>query len=47
VRYHLGLLLIWIGQLKAARAQLARVVAAGPSPFRADAQLLLSKLAGK
>ena len=33
--------------LKAARAQLDRVVAAGPSPFVADAKLLLSKLGGK
>jgi tetratricopeptide (TPR) repeat protein len=47
VRFHLGLMLIWIGQLKAARAQLDRVVAAGPSPFLADAQLLMSKLRGK
>ncbi len=47
VRFHLGLMLLWIGQLKAARAQLDRVVAAGPSPFVADAKLLLSKLGGK
>jgi len=47
VRFHLGLMLLWIGQLKAARAQLDRVVAAGPSPFVADASLLLSKLGGK
>jgi tetratricopeptide (TPR) repeat protein len=47
VRFHLGLLLIWIGQFKAARPQLERVVVAGPSPFLADAKLLLSKLGGK
>ena len=47
VRYHLGLMLLWIGQFKASRAQLERVVAAGPSPFRSDARLLLSKLGGK
>ena len=47
VRFHLGLMLLWIGQLKAARAQIGRVVAAGPSPFLGDAQLLLRKLAGK
>jgi tetratricopeptide (TPR) repeat protein len=47
VRFHLGLLLVWIGQLRAARTQLERVVAHGPSPFLADAQLLLSKLPGK
>ena len=47
VRFHLGLMLLWIGQLKAAKVQLDRVVVAGPSPFLADAQLLLRKLAGK
>jgi tetratricopeptide (TPR) repeat protein len=47
VRFHLGLMLLWIGQFKAARAQLERVVAAGPSPFLGEAQLLLPKLAGK
>jgi tetratricopeptide (TPR) repeat protein len=47
VRFHLGLMLLWIGQLKAAKVQLDKVVAAGPSPFLGDTQLLLQKLAGK
>jgi tetratricopeptide (TPR) repeat protein len=47
VRFHLGLMLLWIGQLKEAKVQLAQVVAAGPSPFLGDTQLLLQKLAGK
>ncbi len=47
VRFHLGLMLIWIAQLKAARVQLQRVVAAGPSPFLADAKLLIAKLPRK
>jgi tetratricopeptide (TPR) repeat protein len=47
VRFHLGLMLLWIGQLKTAKVQLQRVVAAGPSPFLADAKLFLAKLPGK
>jgi tetratricopeptide (TPR) repeat protein len=47
VRFHLGLMLLWIGQLKTAKAELDKVVAAGPSPFLGDTQLLLQKLAGK
>jgi tetratricopeptide (TPR) repeat protein len=47
VRFHLGLMLLWIGQLKAAKTQLDRVAAAGPSPFLGDTELLLQKLAGK
>jgi tetratricopeptide (TPR) repeat protein len=47
VRFHLGLMLLWIGQAKAAKAQLQKVVASGPSPFLADAQYLLKKLSGK
>lgn len=47
VRFHLGLLLLWIGQVRAARAELDRVVAAGSSPFLADARLLLAKLPRK
>jgi len=47
VRFHLGLMLLWIGQLKAAKVQLERVVAAGPSPFLADAKLFLAKLGSK
>lgn len=45
VRFHLGLLLVWIGELQAARTQLARVVAAGPSPFVAPARRLLTTIA--
>ena len=44
VRFHLGLLLVWIGQLQAARPQLERVVAAGPSPLAAPARKLLAQL---
>jgi tetratricopeptide (TPR) repeat protein len=47
VRFHLGLLLLWIGQLQAARAQLDKVVGSGPSPFLADTRLLLAKLPRK
>jgi len=47
VRYHLGLMLIWIHQLQAARVQLQKVVDAGPSPFFSTAQLLLEKLPRK
>jgi tetratricopeptide (TPR) repeat protein len=47
VRFHLGLMLIWIGQLKSAKTQLQRVVAAGPSPFLGEAKVLLSKLPRK
>jgi tetratricopeptide (TPR) repeat protein len=47
VRFHLGLMLIWIGQLKAAKVQLQRVVASGPSPFLPDAKLLIPKLQHK
>ena len=47
VRFHLGLMLLWIGQLQAAKAQLEKVVAAGPSPFLADTRLLLAKLPRK
>lgn len=45
VRFHLGLLLVWIGQLQAARGQLTRVVSAGPSPLAAPASKLLAQLA--
>jgi tetratricopeptide (TPR) repeat protein len=44
VRFHLGLMLLWIGRLKAAKLQLQRVVVAGRSPFLADAKLFLAKL---
>jgi tetratricopeptide (TPR) repeat protein len=47
VRFHLGLMLLWIGQLRAAKAQLERVVAAGASPFLSDTKLLLTKIPAK
>jgi len=47
VRFHLGLMLLWIGQLKAAKLQLQRVVDAGASPFLSDASLLFGKLQHK
>jgi len=47
VHFHLGLMLLWIGQLEAAKVQLDDVVAAGPSPFLADTRLLLAKLPRK
>jgi len=47
VRFHLGLMLLWIGQAQAGKKQLEEVVAAGPSPFFADAKLLLEKIPAK
>lgn len=47
VRYHLGLMLVWIGRVDAAKVQLRKVVDAGPSPFLSTAQLLLARLAHK
>jgi len=47
VRFHLGLMLLWLGQAQAGKAQLERVVAAGPSPFLAPSQLLLAKFPAK
>ena len=44
VRFHLGLLLLWIDRPEQAKAQFRQVVAAGPSPLRADAQAFLAKL---
>ncbi len=44
VRFHLGLLLLWIGQFDAARSQLTRVISAGPSPFAAASRKLLAQL---
>jgi tetratricopeptide (TPR) repeat protein len=44
VRFHLGLLLLWIGERQAARVQLERVLAAGPSPFVPTARKLLAQL---
>ena len=40
-------MLLWLGQAQAGKAQLERVVAAGPSPFLAAAQLLLAKIPAK
>lgn len=47
VRFHLGLMLLWIGQINAGKTQLEHVVAAGPSPFLPDAKLLLARLPRK
>jgi tetratricopeptide (TPR) repeat protein len=47
VRFHLGLMLLWIGQVTAGKAELQKVVAAGPSPFLADASQLLRALRRK
>ena len=47
VRFHLGLMLLWMGQTRAAEVQLRRVVAGGPSPYLAYAKTFLAKLAGK
>jgi tetratricopeptide (TPR) repeat protein len=47
VRFHLGLMLLWIGEVQAARPELRSVVSAGPSPFLADAKLLLAKIPSK
>jgi tetratricopeptide (TPR) repeat protein len=47
VRFHLGLMLLWIDQLKEAKVQLQQVVNAGPSPFRGYAKLFLTKLRAK
>jgi tetratricopeptide (TPR) repeat protein len=47
VRFHLGLMLLWLGQAQAGRVQLEHVVAAGPSPYLAPSQKLLEKIPGK
>jgi tetratricopeptide (TPR) repeat protein len=47
VRYHLALMLLWLGQARAGRAQLERVVADGPSVFLAPAQKLLRNIPAK
>jgi Flp pilus assembly protein TadD len=47
VRFHLGLMLLWLGQVGAGKAQLRKVVGAGPSPFLAPSQLLLAKSRAK
>ena len=48
VRFHLGLLLLWIGDLKDARVQLRRAVAEGPdSALAREAKRLLSRLGGR
>jgi predicted Zn-dependent protease len=48
VRFHLGLLLLWIGDLKDARVQLRRAVAEGPSsPLAREAKRLLGRLGGR
>ena len=47
VRYHLGLMLLWMGQAPAGRTQLEHVVAAGPSPYLDSAQKLLARIPKK
>lgn len=47
VRFHLGLMLLWLGQAQAGRAQLEHVVAGGPSPYFAPTQKLLEKIPSK
>src|SRR5262249_27807276 len=47
VRFPLGLMLLWLGQAQAGKAQLQKVVTAGPSPFLAPTRLLLSKIPAK
>jgi tetratricopeptide (TPR) repeat protein len=45
VRFHLGLLLLWLGEVEEARAQLQRAVAADPRGFYGrEAKKLLSRL---
>lgn len=47
VRYHLGLMLLWLGQAQAGRVQLEHVVADGPSPYLGAAQKLLARIPPK
>jgi tetratricopeptide (TPR) repeat protein len=44
VRFHLGLMLLWIHQVAAGKAQLRKVIAAGPSPYATSARQLLAGL---
>jgi hypothetical protein len=44
VRFHLGLMLLWIRNVEAAKVQLRKVVDAGPSPYERYAQQFLQKL---
>ena len=47
VRFHLGLLLLWLGELKQARAQLRLAVADGPTTeFGKEAAVFLQRLRG-
>jgi tetratricopeptide (TPR) repeat protein len=47
VRFHLGLLLLWLGDVKDARVQLRRATAEGPAtPLGREAQRFLDRLAG-
>ena len=47
VRFHLGLLLLWLGDVKDARVQLRRAAAEGPAtPLGREAQRFLDRLAG-
>jgi tetratricopeptide (TPR) repeat protein len=47
VRYHLGLMLLWLGEARAGRVQLQHVVADGPSPYLGAARRLLAKIPAK
>ena len=44
VRFHLGVMLLWIRRVDAAKVQLRRVVQAGPSPYLAYARTFLARL---
>jgi tetratricopeptide (TPR) repeat protein len=44
VRFHLGLMLLWIHQVAAGKVQLRKVIAAGPSPYATSARQLLAGL---
>jgi Flp pilus assembly protein TadD len=47
VRYHLGLMLLWLGEAQAGRVQLEHVVADGPSPYLDPAEKLLARIPAK
>jgi hypothetical protein len=43
VRFHLGLLLLWLGDVEEAKAQLRRAIPLGP-PISMEAKRLLDRL---
>ncbi|MDQ4030069.1 MAG: hypothetical protein M3168_03400, partial [Actinomycetota bacterium] len=45
VRFHLGLLLLWLGDVEDAKQQLRRAQAAGPHPLALEARRFLERLA--